>query len=122
MRKFVASLVMAVSAGGLMALGATPANAGHFDGNCESGEACLYQTATFGGAVADFSSSVYDYANWSFYGTTAPLNDEAGSVKNRGRFISLTVYEHANGGGRQLANLSPGSQTSIPKQASSHYF
>lgn len=108
--------------GGFMAISAVPAHAGHFDGNCESGEACLYETSTLQGAVADFSSNVHDYNVWTFYGTRNPLNDRAGSVRNSGRIFTLRVYEHANSGGRTLAQLKPGQVQAIERLASSHYF
>jgi hypothetical protein len=122
MRKIIASLLAAVSMGGLMAISAAPAHAGHFDGNCESGEACLYETSTLQGAVADFSSNVFDYSIWTFYGTNNPLNDRAGSVRNSGRVFTLRVYEHARSAGRTLAQLKPGNVQAIERAASSHYF
>ncbi|RAO28933.1 hypothetical protein PSN13_05213 [Micromonospora saelicesensis] len=80
---------------------ATPASAA-FDGNCGSGELCLFFNVSYSGGMADFGGNISNYTSYNFYGTVHNLNDNSASGKNYSSFQDVHMHEHANYGGSGL--------------------
>jgi hypothetical protein len=90
-----ARLVAAV-VGALAVIGVgVPAYAGNYNGSCESGEVCLYWGYNFSGGVAEFTGNIQNYNDYTFKGSGGGvgqnLNDNAASLKNRGRYMTITA-------------------------------
>jgi hypothetical protein len=94
MTRHVRALILAATVAMVATLGlATPAQAAH-DGDCGSGEVCLYWSNSFSLGVADFGGDIANYTNYSFFhcSFSCHLNDNAASVRNRARFSDVTLY------------------------------
>lgn len=105
-----------------LVLTASPAQAA-FDGNCGSGEVCLFYNTGFTGGTADFSGDISNYSGYVFWNTGHLLNDNSASAKNRGSFQDVHLHEHADYKGANL-ELNPGVNMSdlgaMKNQTSSH--
>ena len=93
-------------AGAGLGLAANPAQAA-FDGNCGSGEVCLFYNTSYTGGTADFGGNISNYSGYLFWNTSHALNDNSASAKNRGTFQDVHLHEHSNYGGTKL-ELNPG--------------
>lgn len=116
-------LALAVVAGTLMtAAFATPssAEAAVRDGNCDSGEFCLYYNSDHQGAISDFNTSIDDYGAtqpecYEFKGSGAGaglcVKNEAASVWNRAS-VPVTVYYNSGYSGAKQG-ISAGAKVNL---------
>jgi hypothetical protein len=94
MTRHVRALILAATVAIVATLGlATPAQAAH-DGDCGSGEVCLYWSYSFSAGLADFGGDIANYTNYRFFhcSYSCHLNDNAASVRNRARFASASLH------------------------------
>ncbi|WP_406053513.1 peptidase inhibitor family I36 protein [Streptomyces sp. NBC_01077] len=68
------------------------------DGNCESGEFCVYRYEYYAGGTTDFAASRLSYKGLIFGGTLTTTDNHASSSKNRST-AEVTLYAYANYGG-----------------------
>jgi Peptidase inhibitor family I36 len=122
--------LVVVVAGALALLGmALPATAGDYNGSCESGEVCLYWGYNYYGGVADFSGKVTNYKGYLFKGPAPgaghPLNDNAASLRNRGRYMTVHACVDSWGRGdciRAYPGEAYGDLGPYANRLSSHYW
>ncbi|MFB7868074.1 peptidase inhibitor family I36 protein [Streptomyces sp. NPDC056069] len=98
---------LAVVAGGASVSGAnTP-----FNGNCQTGEFCLYKGANYSNGIADFENSVdlYYAAGAPYFVNTADsVNDDAGSSRNKSVFHPVRAYVYPDYSGPSVYHQASG--------------
>jgi hypothetical protein len=89
----IASVVAALAIGVAFA---APAQAANFDGNCQGGEVCLYDSINFNPAMADFYNNVSNYGGWHYWNSSVWLDNSVSSVKNQASWSDVILYTNAN--------------------------
>jgi hypothetical protein len=95
------------------------------DGDCGSGEICLYYGYVLGPPMYDTPDNVDNYAGKNFYGSSFPLNDNAASAKSRALFFACSIYENAHLGGAVYvvrAGTTANNLGAMANEGSSHVF
>lgn len=95
-RRVAAVAISLVAAGMFAATSGAPASAADYDGNCETGEVCLWYLVGYQGASADFYNSVSNYNNWHFYNSPLWLANNTESAKNRASYSCVDFFDNAN--------------------------
>ena len=95
------------------------------DGNCGSGEICMYFNYFADGTMYDTGSSLSNFAGKKFYGSALDLNDNVASARSRALIVNFFLCEDANYNGANL-KIGPGatdtSLGAMANQASSEYW
>ncbi|MEU0880476.1 CHAP domain-containing protein [Lentzea sp. NPDC005914] len=104
----------------LMLAAASPASAASRDGDCDSGEFCLYYNSNQAGSISDFTGSIDDYGAtqpscYEFKGDGAGkgvcVKNNAASVRNRTSH-TVRVYFNSNYGGASQ-DFAPGASGNL---------
>jgi hypothetical protein len=95
-RRVVALALSGLAAASFTVAPSAPASAADYNGQCESGEVCLWYYTGYNGAMADFYNNVSNYNNWHFYNSIFWLANNTESVKNRARYSCVELYDNAN--------------------------
>jgi hypothetical protein len=89
--------LMAIAMAGAMAVtNAAPASADNFDGNCQTGEACLWDNTGPSGSHADFWDAVSNYGGWHFWNSPYWLANNVEAVENNALWSCLNLWDNAN--------------------------
>lgn len=119
-------VALALLAGAALAFAPiSPASAASFNGNCEGGEVCVYNSPGYGGSMADFYDNVSNYNNWHYYNSANWLANSVDSVKNKAYWSCVSLFDGANFSGELMwmpHNSENGNLFGNSNRAESHKF
>jgi len=124
----IAAAAVSMVAGGALLLNGSPAQAANFDGNCQSGEICLFWGTGYTGSMADYYDDVADYNGLHFWASASWLDNNSMSAKSRTSFYCTWLYQFPKsyGPGNTGVHFTPGQNRSdlgwMNNQGSSHDF